>query len=511
MPMNPLRALAVLIGCLVAGVAFADDPPKNAPAKPAATTSAATMPADVTTHHTLKLGDRTLNYDAVAGSLPLTDTKGEHKADVFYVAYTLPGAQAASRPITFAFNGGPGAGSAYLQIGALGPRVLEVGDAPAAPNPSARLVDNPETWLDLTDLVFVDPVGTGYSRGVGSEDDVAKEFWGVKQDVEAMAAFVRLYLTRTSRLASPKFLVGESYGGFRAARLTNMLLGDPGGVAITGAFLISPVLEFETMNMSAYEPLGWALGLPSYAATKLEADGKLTPEALTDVERFALGDYLTALAGGSRDEATAKRIDAAVAGFTGLPLELVTRLEGRVPMNVFVKEFRRADGRLISRYDGSVSAADPYPASVTPRGGDAILRATIAPFTSAFVDYARDELGFRTDLSYRLLSEQVGHRWDWRSAMSGSFGGGGYVGSLDELREALALNPQLRVVVAHGMTDLITPYFASRFLIDQLPKMGDTPRVKLLLYPGGHMMYLRAASRALLHRDAGALYRAVPG
>jgi carboxypeptidase C (cathepsin A) len=510
--MSHIRATAFLLAVLVPLSALgAEDPPKSDPPKSAPAHAAATpLPTDSTTRHTMRLGDRELAYEAIAGSLPLVDGKGERKADIFYVAYRLSGAPAATRPITFAFNGGPGAASAYLMLGALGPRVLDVGDAPAAPSQTARLVDNPETWLDLTDLVFVDPVGTGYSRGVGSEDEVAKQFWGVKQDVEAMADFVRLYLTRTGRLGSPKFLVGESYGGFRAARLAHALQDDQ-GVSITGGFMISPVLEFETIGASAYEPLGWALRLPSYAATVLEAEGRLSPEALAEVERFALGDYLTALASGPRDPAVAARIDEAVAKFSGLPRELVDRLQGRIPLNVFVKEFRRADGRLVSRYDGSVSGADPFPTSLTPRGGDAVLRGTIAPFTSGFVDYARDELGFRTDLSYHLLSNEVSNKWDWRSGGSGGFGGGGYAGSLDELREALALNPQLHVVIAHGMTDLVTPYFASRFLIDQLPKLGDTPRVTLKLYPGGHMMYLRAASRSRLHQDASELYRAGAG
>jgi carboxypeptidase C (cathepsin A) len=492
----------------------AKDPPKEgargaSPAHGAPSPSPDPLPADSTTRHSLHLGDRELAYEATAGSLPLMDVKGERKADMFYVAYKLPGASP-SRPITFAFNGGPGAGSAYLQLGALGPRVLDVGDTPAEPSQNAHLIDNPETWLDLTDLVFVDPVGTGYSRGVGSEEEIAKQFWGVKQDIEAMAAFVRLYLTRAGRLGAPKYLVGESYGGFRAARLAHALQDDL-GIAIAGSFMISPVLEFETMSESAYQPLGWALRLPSYAATKLESEGRLSPDALADVERFARGDYLAALASGPRDPEVAARIDTAVAGFTGLPRELVDRLQGRIPLNVFVKEFRRADGRLVSRYDGSVSAADPFPTSLTPRGGDAVLRGTIAPFTSGFVDYARDELGFRTDISYHLLSNEVSGKWDWRSGGSQGFGGQGYAGSLDDLREALALNPQLHVIVAHGMTDLVTPYFASRFLIDQLPQLGEAPRVTLKLYPGGHMMYLRAASRTRLHQDAGELYRAGAG
>jgi carboxypeptidase C (cathepsin A) len=508
------RAFLVLLALLIAPALRAEDSPPagghpnaNAPKSAAAPPA---LPADATSHHTLALADRALAYSATAGALPISDAKGERKADMFYVAYTLDGQDAATRPITFAFNGGPGAASAYLHLGTMGPRVLAFGEEPDALSTVRRLIDNPDTWLDLTDLVFVDPVGTGYSRGAGNDEEVAKQFWGVKQDIEAMAAFVRLYLTRSGRLGSPKYLVGESYGGFRAARLADWLHTQQ-GIALNGAFLVSPVLEFETLRGGAYSPMSWALRLPSYAAAALEAEGRLSPENLAEVERFALGDYLVGLASGPRDPAAARALSARVAKFIGLPPELVERHNARVPTNVFAKEFRRADGRVISSYDASVSIVDPYPSSPTTRGGDAILQGTIAPLTTGFVEYARAELGYRTDLPYRLLPGEIGGKWDWRSGG----GGQGPVGSLDELREVMALNPKLRVVVAHGMTDLVTPYFASRFLIDQLPRLAakpeDDPRVVLKLYPGGHMMYLRPPSRGRLHRDAVELYRATAG
>ncbi|HUA55581.1 MAG TPA: hypothetical protein VMB81_25580 [Candidatus Sulfotelmatobacter sp.] len=527
-----IPVVVALLALLVSGPALraADAPPKSAPPHHAppehATSEGATPeheagqrgepkriapPADVTTDHTLRFGSRQIAYRATAGTLPLHDeAKGDVTADLFYVAYAMTGQDAATRPITFVFNGGPGAASAYLHLGTLGPRVLAFTDDHDSLSTTRRLVDNPETWLDFTDLVFVDPVGTGYSRGVGTEEEIAKRFWGVKQDVEAMAAFVRLYLTRADRLASPKYLAGESYGGFRAARLAEALQGHE-GIAISGAFMVSPVLEFETISGSAYSPLAWALRLPSYAATALEAAGKLSPQALGDVEHFALGDYLTALASGPHDPAVAARIDEALATYTGLKRELIAQQHERIPLNVFIKEFRRADGRVLSRYDTAVSDPDPFPASLGPRGGDAILQGTIAPFTTAFVGYARDELGFKTDQPYHLLNGRVSNKWDWKSGgLSGDFGEG-FPGSLDELREALALNPRLRVVIAHGMTDLVTPYFATHYLIDQLPALGPEPRVVLKLYAGGHMMYLRPAMRAQLHQDAAELYRATAG
>lgn len=501
--MHRLRLIALLLVLSITAPALrAQEAPQHAPPP-----AAGALPADVTTSHTLRTGDRALAYTATIGTLPLMDAKGEKRADMAYVAYVMPGqtADVAPRPITFVFNGGPGAASAYLHLGTLGPRVIDVGDDPRALDPMPRLVDNPSSWLDLSDLVFVDPVGTGWSRGVGADDDVAKQFWGVRQDVESLAAFVRLYVTRAGRLLSPKYLVGESYGGFRAVRLAQQLEREQ-GMAIAGAFLVSPVLEFETMNGSPYAPLGWALRLPSYAATLLEAENRLTPAALAEVERFALGDYLSALTTGPRDPAVARRMVDQVTRFTGLPRDLVERQNGRVPTGLFIKEFRRADGRVISRYDASVSIVDPFPESRSARGGDAVLQGSIAPFTTAFVGYARDELGYRTDRTYRLLNGEIAGRWDWRSGGMHGFGSQGFAGSLDELRELLALNPRLRVIVAHGMTDLVTPYFASRFLLDQLPKLGDAARVELKLYQGGHMMYLRASQRGRLHEDARAFY-----
>lgn len=471
-------------------------------AKPPA--SASQLPADVTTSHVLHIGGAERAYDVTAGSLPLQDAKGERKADLFYVAYRLQGTQSASRPLSFVFNGGPGAASAYLHLGALGPQVLDFGPTPDNFAATTRLIENPDSWLDITDLVFIDPVGTGYSRGIGSDDEIAKQFWGVRQDVEAMAAFIRLYTTRAGRTGSPKYLVGESYGGFRAARLLHALQMDQ-GLAPIGAFMISPVLEFGTIRSDRYTPLSWALRLPSYAATVLASEDRLTPEALAPVEQFALGDYLTGLASGPRDPAVAQRLYDAVARFTTLPRDLVVQQNGRIPTSLFIKQIRHGDGHLVSRYDATFAAIDPFPASLEPRGGDPILQGSIAPFTTAFLDYARNQLNYVTDLRYVLLSDVVGRHWDWGG---GGQGGQGYAGSLDELREALALNPKQHVVIAHGMTDLVTPYLGTRYLIDQLPNLGDQPRVTLKLYQGGHMMYLRAGSRAQLHRDALAFYAA---
>jgi carboxypeptidase C (cathepsin A) len=467
-----LRLVVALALAFWVGAAAADAPP---------------MPPEATTQHR-SLG---LAYTARAAAIEL---KGEKAARISYVAYTLDEADAARRPVSFVFNGGPGAASAYLHLGALGPRMLDFGSEGTLPPRSDGVVANPDTWLGFTDLVFVDPVGTGFSRAEGED----KDFWGVSRDLESLAAFVRQWTQANGRTLSPKYLVGESYGGFRAARLPQLLATEQ-GVGIAGVVLVSPVIEFSLMHSDWLIPLADALRLPAYAATALERSGRLTPEALAEAERFALGDYLLALVHGSVEAPMIARI----AGLVGLPEAVVARSEGRVSLEAFVKEFRRDEGRLVSRYDGTVSGVDPYPRSPSARGADPLLEATVAPFTAAMLAYLRDELGVATDLPYRTLNRDVSRGWDWKSGMSGRQGA---VGAGDELREALARDKRLRVLIVHGMTDLQTSYLASRYVVEHLPRALQQ-QVELAIYPGGHMMYFRAGSRAALRRDAAAFYR----
>lgn len=488
---------ALLAAALFAGErSFADEPARLSTG----------APVDSITHQQFMAGPRKLPFTATAGTLPLVDAKGDRQAWIFFVAYTRDDTARETRPITFVFNGGPGASSAYLHIGALGPRIVDFGADGRMPAAPAQLIDNPDSWLDLTDLVFVDPVGTGYSRTVATGNDAGKRYWGVREDLQSLAAFIDLYLTRSGRTVSPKYLVGESYGGFRAASLPHLLASEH-GIGISGAFLISPVLEFSLLTGDEFMPIPYALRLPSYAAVAIERAGTLTPAALGEVERFALGPYLTALAATPRDEAVMHSVYTAVARYTGLPEAVVAQYDGRVPLGVFTKEARRADRVVVSRYDGSVTGPDAYPESSGTRGADPILDASRTVLTSAMLDYLAGPLGVHTDLRYYLLSNNVERQWDWRSGLSRFEA---YVGAGDALREELALDPSFRLVVAHGMTDLQTPYMTSRYVIDHLPPSLIRDRVSLNLYPGGHMIYLRSASRALLHADAAKLYPAPP-
>jgi carboxypeptidase C (cathepsin A) len=454
------------------------------------------------TRHTFKAGGVEAAFTATAATLPLFDDKGEKQADIFYVAYTRDDAPGESRPITFVFNGGPGASSAYLHLGALGPRAIEFGPDGQIPSPPGKLVDNPDNWLDHSDLVFIDPVGTGYSRTAG---DAARSYWGVTEDLASIATFIDRYLTQNRRHPSPKYLVGESYGGFRAARLPE-LLADRHNVAIAGIFLVSPVLEFSLIDGGSLTLLPDVLRLPSYAAVALERAARLTPDALAEVEQFALGPYLTALAATPRNEAAMRDVHGKVAHFTGVPEPVVARHDGRMPLGVFVKEARRADKLLTSRYDGSVTAPDPYPDSDRTRG-DALFDGLRAVLTRGMTDYIADTLGVRTDLPYRLSNGNAVRQWNWRSGLGGREG---HAGAADALRGVLASNRAFKVVIAHGMTDLVTPYLTSRYVVDHLPRTLSADRVTLHLYPGGHMMYLRSGSRARLHADAARLYAPVP-
>ncbi len=499
---RPLLSLAILL--LLSAPALAQEAPHRAPpekaAAPATSAALQLLPGDSVTHHKITLAGKELAYTATAGTLPLRDEKGEKQAEIFYLAFTLDGvSDATRRPVTYAFNGGPGAASAYLDIGALGPRGLDFGPGGPPQPTSDRVGDNPDTWLPFTDLVFIDPVGTGYSRAVN--EDAAKKLWSVGPDLDALAQIIRLHLARSHRLTSPVYLVGESYGGFRAARLAQ-LLAQRQGIAPAGVMLVSPVIEFRLMSGSRFDLLPWALTLPSYAAVALEDAHKLAPGALSDAEHFALGDYLVGLAA----DAATRPPDFyhRIAELTGLDESVVARWSGRVPAGAYVKAKGRAQGELLSRYDGTVAAPDPEPASAYGEE-DPILQGTIAPFTRAVTAYVRDELGFDTDLGYALLNDQVGHEWQWREGNSGDRRS---LGAADELARALSLQPKLKLLIAHGLTDLTTPYMMSRYIVEHLPANVTAERVTLKLYPGGHMMYLRPASRQRLREDAAAFYAA---
>jgi carboxypeptidase C (cathepsin A) len=441
------------------------------------------LPPDSTTRQTLALPGRTLDFTATAGSIRLFDDKGEPQADIAYTSYQLAGADRANRPVTFLFNGGPGASSAWLQFGDAGPWRVSITGEGAVSSATPDLLPNAETWLDFTDLVFIDPVGTGYSRFVASGDDARKRFYSVDGDVSAIALVIRRWLEKYDRLLSPKFVAGESYGGIRGPKIVRNLQTQQ-GVGVRGLIMVSPLFDFRDFAGSSL--LQYMNTLPSMAAVAREAKGPVTRADLADVERYAQGEFLTDLIKGQADTEATTRLADKVAALTGIDQAVSRRLAGRFEVGEFRREFDRRNGRVTGRYDASVSGFDPYPDSNYGHFGDPSGDPLTAPLTSAAVDLTRRKLNWRPDGSYHLLNEAVNRAWDF---------GRGPAESVSQLRQILALDPKMKLLVGHGLFDLATPYFASKVILDQLPAYARSDRVKLVVYPGGHMFYSREGAR----------------
>jgi carboxypeptidase C (cathepsin A) len=453
------------------------------------------LPPDSTTKQTLALPGRTLAFTAIAGSIRLFDDKGEPQADIAYTSYTLDGADRGTRPVTFLFNGGPGASSAWLQFGDAGPWRLSITADGAVSSASPELVPNAETWLDFTDLVFIDPVGTGYSRFVASGEDVRKRFFNVDGDVSAIALVIRRWLEKYDRLLSPKFVTGESYGGIRGPKIIRNLQTQQ-GVGVRGLILISPLLDYREFSGSSQ--LQYVHRLPTMAAVAREAKGPVKWADLAETERYARGEFLVDLLKGQADAEATTRLADKVAALTGIDQAVSRRLAGRFGIGEFRREFDRRNGRVTGRYDASVSGFDPYPDSSSFHFGDPSGDSLIAPLTSAAVDLTTRKLNWRPDGSYHLLSDSVFRSWDF---------GRGPAESVSQLREILALDPKMKLLVGHGLFDLATPYFASKIILDQLPAFAGPARVKLAVYPGGHMFYSRDPARQAFRSEVEALMK----
>ncbi len=499
-----LRALTCLAaaGLLIAAASDVKSQ-ESAPARAApATTRQAEdprLPADQTTRFALDLTSRTLKFNATAGSIPLRNDKNDLLVEVAYIAYRLDGADAHTRPVTFVFNGGPGMASGWLQVGAIGPwRMPFAGAVPSSPpDPSP----NAETWLDFTDLVFIDPPGTGYSAIQGDREDARKRFWSVDGDVEAVAEVIRRWLDRNDRIVSPKFLLGESYGGLRAPRLARALQSSH-GVGVSGIVLISPLLDVH--YESGYnEPFAWVDRLPSEAAAARALKGKIDRAGLADVEHYAAGEYLTDFMRGVRDKAAVARMSEHLTALTGMDRALVDRSLGRIDTDVFLRDLGRAKGQVGSIYDATVSESDPFPRRPLSFYPDPILEGLNAPVTSAMVALYATKLNWRPDRVYHLANDTAFRQWEWGRSL-------GRPESLSALQKALALDSHVRVLIAHGLFDLRTPYFTTARILDQLPDAGTAERVTLAVYPGGHMFYSDDTSRAAFREAARKLYTAGP-
>jgi carboxypeptidase C (cathepsin A) len=452
------------------------------------------LPPDSVTEHVLDTKGEKFAYTATAGTLALFNQDGEKSAAIFYTAYTVKGASA-ERPVTFVFNGGPGAASTYLHLGLAGPQAIDFGKGDGA---GAHLRPNPNSWLKFTDLVMIDPVGSGWSRA--AKPDKAKDFWSVEADAQVIAKVIALYAAKNSRTASPKYLLGESYGGFRAVKVARALAREQ-GMFVTGIVMVSPFLDGRLTFADGRSALGAALQFPSLAAATLDQQGRFSPEALAEAERFAMTDYLVTLASRPPDPGSGRAFYARVAELTGLPLDIVVRARGFV-RDAYVKHARGAQGEVVSSYDATFGAPDPVPELPSAEGPDPILDGYTLALSGMFVGYARDVLGFKTEMTYTLLNREVAGKWDW-----GGRGGRTRASVAHDLRELLALNPRLSVLIAHGRSDIVTPYAVTRYLIDHIPDIGGPDRIQLKLYRFGHMFYFHADARAAFTADAAAFYR----
>ena len=458
------------------------------------------LPPDSTTKQTLELPGRTLNFAATAGSIRVFDGKGEPLADIAYTSYQLDGADRATRPVTFLFNGGPGASSAWLQFGAAGPWRLPLDGDALSPSASPEVKPNAETWLDFTDLVFIDPVSTGYSRFVASSEDARKSFYSVDGDVNTIALVIRRWLEKHDRLTSPKYVAGESYGGIRGPKVVRQLQLQH-GVGVKGLILVSPLLDFREFTGTSL--LQYVATLPSYVAVARAAKGLVTGPVkradLADVEAYARGEFLTDLVKGEADKEATNRLADKVAELTGIDQSVSRRLAGRFDVGEFRREFDRRNGKVTGRYDASVRGYDPYPDSSSSRFGDPSGDALQAPLTSAAVDVLTRKLDWRPDGSYEVLNGAVEGHWDFGRGINPPQ-------SVSELRQILATDAKLNVLVAHGLFDLATPYFGTKRVLDQMPAFA-TRRVKFVVYPGGHMFYSQGGSRQAFRSEVEQLVR----
>lgn len=455
------------------------------------------LPPDSTTKQTVVLPGRTLAFTATAGSIRLFNDKGDPQADIAYTSYQLDGGDPRSRPVTFFFNGGPGAASAYLQLGNAGPWRLSINGDAAISSASPDLGPNAETWLDFTDLVFVDPVSTGYSRFVATDEEARKQFFSIDGDVKALAVTIRRWLEKSGRLLSPKFIVGESYGGIRAPRIVRELQTEQ-GVGVRGVILVSPVLDFREYSGSSI--LQYVASLPTMAAVAREAKGPVTRADIADVETYARGEFLSDLVKGEADAEATTRLADRVSALTGIDKAVSRRLAGRFAVSEFRREYDRRNGRVTGRYDASVSGLDPDPDSSAHHFDDPSGDPLIAPLTSAVVDLTSRTLNWRPDGSYHLLNSAVERAWNFGRGLNPPQ-------SISQLRQILALDPKLKLLIGHGLFDLATPYFGSKILLDQLPAYASPERVKLVVYPGGHMFYSRDAARQAFRTEAETLMK----
>ncbi len=465
----------------------------------------------------LALAGKAISYETTAAWLPLKDGN-TRKAEVFHTYYRQPRRGGRNRPLTFVFNGGPGAASAYLHVGTVGPKRVDCGKEGELPAAPARLVDNAESWLAFTDLVFVDPVDTGLSKSLPvTTPDEAKPtgapdpfYWDANKDLEALCEFISAFLSREGRWGSPIHIAGESYGGYRCARLVRMLQ-EKAGIGLSGAILISPAMEWDSLFASRFNSLAAAIRLPSYAAAARRhgrchnsRKGESLGAFLLRAEEYALQHYLPAVAAGTGDSLDDSLIQS-VAQWTGLSPTQIKAHSGMPGIEGFVRALLQDQGKVLGLYDAGTMTDDPFPGSDSFRGVDPTLGGLNRLYTVATNQHLRDNLGVDSDNHYELLNYDVNNRWQWRDEKTGS---PIPLGATEDLAVGLGMNPQMKLSIVHGIYDLVTPYFESKYLVNQLRRGSDIANaIRLHNYEGGHMFYMWQKSRKQFARDVASLYR----
>jgi len=469
-------------------------------------------PAGAETTGTWGRGRKAIQYTATARWTVLRK-KEKPAAEIFSVSYVAEGDDR-TRPLTFVFNGGPGAASAFLHMGAVGPQRVEFPPDGTLPTVPARLVENESSWLAFSDLVFVDPVGTGFSRVIEPEkkgdgkdgakpEDAApdpKEYFGYKRDLESLCEFMSRWLSENGRWGSPVFIAGESYGGYRVGRLARQLQ-EAAGIGLNGAILISPALEITSLVPTDYDTLGWVDRVPTMTAAALHhgrsrafRKGTSLEKALRAAEDFATDEYTIFLTRGAALPAKERtRILSRLADLIGLPLDVVTRAEGRIAIQRFVRELLRDERKVVGLYDTTITATDPFPDRDEFGWPDPTLSGISPAYTTAVNRVLRSEIGVETDREYALLSYEVFTSWK-NDAESHAFAPP--PGATDDFRYGMALNPHMHAFITHGQYDLVTPYYTSdrlRNLMKLDPQMAD--RLTVQHYGGGHMFYAWETSR----------------
>ncbi len=472
-----------------------------------------------TTEHTLELPSQSLSYQAIAEWIPLRKihTPVAHIYSTAYLAHEAD----QSRPITFVFNGGPGAASAYLHMGALGPKRVVFGETGKLPSPPTQVVDNQESWLSFTDLVFIDPIGTGFSRaiqdtkrsGKSKSDDNSSdapkensEYWEIEKDLDSLGEFISRFLSKHHRWTSPIFIAGESYGGFRVAKMARKLQ-EANGVGLCGCLLISPAIEFDSLFGTDYNLTHWVELFPSLVAAahhhgrcQSTQDSPSIQVVVNEAEEFALSQLNRLLTYGDRlSKEERSSIVQQMSQFSGLSESTIDRASGRIPATLFCRELLRDQQRLCGHYDASITTVDPYPDRNDYEGPDPTLFSIDRLFSGAVNHHLRTNLNVVTDLDYRLLSMEVNKAWKDESQ--------GHVfrklvGAMDDLRYGMSLNEHMKVFISHGYFDLVTPYFSSQRLVD-LMKLVPEQRSNVISrnYLGGHMFYSWDQSRQAFCED----------